>query len=438
VEFVNETMRTGKIQSIITRVEIVAQDLIQTASGDDAQQLKRSMRAFKSALTWEMGLLDHIGQHCKWPPTVKSEVAGRVSEIMKAPLEFAAKRRMQMSPTSWAAECSAHVAWAKGLIEMMHPVVTTEDWSLMDCQEYFVDLEMSLTGVATALEVSAPGQLRDDQMGVYRELELEVGVACGLANKLRARHLEAYDLQGGPVAFADSSGIAERLRTARMRLDEKLAISLRADHGERTARMLLQRLNQEGDTERPSAPPPSPPEQNGASEGAQVWFSGCMEDLPWFRQAWETHVKRFHHGLAPEVLVGGLRKYCMPRSASRMIEPARDPGEAWRILESHFSRQTGIIDELMSELLNNERVVNDSQTLAHYSRILMAIREAKELGRLPDLLTVSRVGALMEVLPKKEGNYWRQEQVGVRPKDLPVAFYSFARARALELGSNAA
>ena len=290
VEFVNETMRTGQIQSIITRIEMVAQDLIQTASGDDTQRLKRSMRAFKSALAWGMGVLDHIGQHCKWPPTVKSEVASRVSEMTKAPLEFAVKRRMQMSPTSWAAECSAHVAWAKGLIEMMHPAVTTEDWSLMDCQEYFVDLEMSLAGVATALEVSAPGQLRDDQMGVYRELELEVGVARGLANKLRARHLEAYDLQGGPVTFADSSGIGKRLMMARMRLDEKLAANLPPDHAERAARMLLQRLSQEGGTERPSAPRPSPPEQGDSSEGAWPWFSGCMEDLPWFRQAWETHV----------------------------------------------------------------------------------------------------------------------------------------------------
>jgi hypothetical protein len=50
---------------------------------------------------------------------------------------------------------------------MMHPAVTTEDWSLMDCQEYLVDLEMSLAGVATTLEVLAPGQLRDDQVGVY-------------------------------------------------------------------------------------------------------------------------------------------------------------------------------------------------------------------------------------------------------------------------------
>jgi hypothetical protein len=245
------------------------------------------MRAFKSALAWGMGVLDHIGQHCRWPPTVKSEVASRVSEMTKALLEFAVKRRMQMSPTSWAAECNAHVAWAKGLIEMMHPAMTTEDWSLMDCQEYFVDLEMSLAGVATALEVSVPGQLRDDQMGVYRELELEGGVARGLANKLRARHLEAYDLQGGPVAFADSSGIGKRLRMARMRLDEKLAASLPADHGERTARMLLQRLNQDEGTERPSAPPPSPPDQDDTSEGEWPQFSGRIEDLPWFRQAWE-------------------------------------------------------------------------------------------------------------------------------------------------------
>jgi hypothetical protein len=44
MEFVRETMLTTQMQSIITRIEIVAQDLIQTASRDDAQRLKRSMR----------------------------------------------------------------------------------------------------------------------------------------------------------------------------------------------------------------------------------------------------------------------------------------------------------------------------------------------------------------------------------------------------------
>ncbi len=47
--FVTETMCTTQIQSIITRIEMVAQDLIQTASRDDVQRLKRSMWAFKSA-----------------------------------------------------------------------------------------------------------------------------------------------------------------------------------------------------------------------------------------------------------------------------------------------------------------------------------------------------------------------------------------------------
>jgi hypothetical protein len=283
-------MRTDQIQSIITRIEMVAQDLIQTASGDDEQRLKRSMRAFKSALAWGMGVLDHIGQHCKWPPTVKSKVANRVSEMTKAPLEFAVKRRMQMAPTSREAECSAHVAWAKMLVEMMHTMVTTEDWSLMDCQEYFVDLEMSLAGVATALEVPVPGQLRDEQVGVYRELELEVGVARGLANKLRARHLEAYDQQGGPVAYAETSGIWKRQMMARVRLDKKLAACLPPDHAERSARMLLQSMNQEGNEEKPSALPPSPPKQRDNSEGAWPWFSGNIEDLAWFWQAWEMHV----------------------------------------------------------------------------------------------------------------------------------------------------
>jgi hypothetical protein len=162
-----------------------------------------------------------------------------------------------------------------------------------------------------------------------------------------------------------------------------------------------------------------------------------MEDLPWFRQAWEEHVRCFHHGLAPEVLVGGLRKYCVARGTSRVIEQARDPMEAWWLLESHFSRQTATIDDLMSQLLSTERVVNDPQILAHYSKILMAIREAKELGRSQDLLTASRVEALLEVLPKKESNYWRREQAGVATKDLPVAFYVFAKGRAQELGSNA-
>ncbi len=59
------------------------------------------------------------------------------------------------------------------------------------------------------------------------------------------------------------------------------------------------------------------------------------------------------------------------------------------------------------------------------------------MGRLRDLLTPGRMEMLLEVLPKKEGHYWRREQLGVAAEDLPVAFYVFAKGRAQELGSNA-
>jgi hypothetical protein len=120
-----------------------------------------------------------------------------------------------------------------------------------------------------------------------------------------------------------------------------------------------------------------------------------------------------------------------------MIEPARNPEEAWRILESYFDRETRMLDRFIEEILSHGRMVNDSQTLAHYSRILMAIRDAKQLGRLSDFLTDERIGAMMELVPRKENDYWGCDLKGVRPKDRPVAFYSFVRLRALELGSNA-
>jgi hypothetical protein len=60
MEFVRETMLMTQVQNVIVRIEIVVQDLILTASGHDAQRLKRSMRAFISTLAWRMELLGGI------------------------------------------------------------------------------------------------------------------------------------------------------------------------------------------------------------------------------------------------------------------------------------------------------------------------------------------------------------------------------------------
>jgi hypothetical protein len=39
---------------------------------------------------------------------------------------------------------------------MIHSAVYPADWSLVDCQEYIVDLEMSLAKAVAALEVAGP------------------------------------------------------------------------------------------------------------------------------------------------------------------------------------------------------------------------------------------------------------------------------------------
>ncbi len=66
--------------------------------------------------------------------------------------------------------------------------------------------------------------------------------------------------------------------------------------------------------------------------------------------------------------MGGMRKYCVPRGIGRMIESARDPEEAWRMMESYFDRETRMLDRSIEEILGYGRMVNDTQTLAHYSR----------------------------------------------------------------------
>jgi hypothetical protein len=139
------------------------------------------------------GIIPSVGVtsfRCEWPHTVGSEIMSRMNEIAKLPIESEARRKVQIALTTLAPECSAHVQWAHELIDFLPFGDNNRRLDLMDCQEYLVDLETSLTGFATALEVSGPGQLRDDHMGTYQELEPQVIVARRLATKLRAKHLE--------------------------------------------------------------------------------------------------------------------------------------------------------------------------------------------------------------------------------------------------------
>jgi hypothetical protein len=91
----------------------------------------------------------------------------------------------------------------------------------------------------------------------------------------------------------------------------------------------------EENSRRPSTPLLSPPAQKVLSEEAWPWFSGQLDDLLWFKRAWEDHVKHFHPDLSPEMLVEDLHKYCMVRETSKVIERACNPMEAFPVLLSH-------------------------------------------------------------------------------------------------------
>ncbi len=223
-----------------------------------------------------------------------------------------------------------------------------------------------------------------------------MGITRGLANKLRAKHLENYDLLEIPIAAANTSEISEKLRAGRLKFDSELSVGQEARQDESRAGPSRSSRRAEGDSRRPSAPLPSPPaqgfHQKRPGRGSQV--------------SWTTSCGSSGHGrIMLSISIKTLRKYLV-REMSKVMEWARNPTEAWLLLESHFDRQMALIDGFVSQLLDS-----DTQILTYYNKVLRAIREAKELERLQDFLTPNQIETLLTVLPKKEVCYWRLEQM---------------------------
>jgi hypothetical protein len=130
-----------------------------------------------------------------------------------------------------------------------------------------------------------------------------------------------------------------------------------------------------------------------------------------------------------------IYRYCITVSTGKIIEGARKLAELWLLLETHFDRQTTLMDGLLSQLLKTDCVVNDAQVLSCYDRVLQAIQRAEEMGRMQDLLTPNQVEVLQKILHRKEANYWRIDQLNMTMEELPLAFYNFSRRRIRELRS---
>jgi hypothetical protein len=81
-----------------------------------------------------------------------------------------------------------------------------------------------------------------------------------------------------------------------------------------------------------------------------------------------------------------------------------------------------LVDGLSSQLLKTKGVVNDAQILSYDDKVLQAIQKAEDRGRMQDLLTPNQIKVMLTVLPRKEANYWRMDQLNVSMEELPEAF----------------
>ncbi len=169
--------------------------------------------------------------------------------------------------------------WAYENIDMIHSAVTIEDWSLVDCQEYLVDLEMSVTKAVAALEVAV------------WERESQALYARELAMNLRHKHLERPSQPAATsTPITQASG---RTKPSKLWLYVGLAAKRGRVMGELSAGTQCRDHRKERSPVRPSAPMLRPMDQDDSSKESWPWFSGKMEYLSWFRRAWEDHIGHF-------------------------------------------------------------------------------------------------------------------------------------------------
>ena len=128
---------------------------------------------------------------------VRREITERIQSIAHTPQKELDKKTARIIPATWGNECKFLLQEAYEVIDMVNEETTRNVWTLFDCQEYIVDLEMKLARAMAALEVAGLGQFREDRMSTRARLEGEAGKSRELALRLRRLHLETSD---GPSA----------------------------------------------------------------------------------------------------------------------------------------------------------------------------------------------------------------------------------------------
>jgi hypothetical protein len=78
---------------------------------------------------------------------IKEEMMDRLQSMVRVPLQKGSDLIMSSIPYSWREQYARRVRKADGVIDLVMPAVTTNDWSLQNCQDYLVEPGGSAGGV---------------------------------------------------------------------------------------------------------------------------------------------------------------------------------------------------------------------------------------------------------------------------------------------------
>jgi len=115
----------------------------------------------------------------------------RLQAMVREPLQRVGDLIMSSISYTWREQAVRRVSQAEGVIGQITPAITTGDWSLQDCHEYLVALEMVTNGALMAFRLTA-NDIGSDQVSQQAEcIGSRAREARNMALDLRQKHLDA-------------------------------------------------------------------------------------------------------------------------------------------------------------------------------------------------------------------------------------------------------
>ena len=408
----DQIMVCDSMAIIVKLISTMGECLLKSAMEKDEETTLAHMRAVSTALAEGKAQAEMLSQQYDWPTPVLEEVRCRLDAITMEPMRRGANLVTKQVPQSWQERCDQLKLRAECTINQVEPQVAIQGWSLQDCQNYLVELEANVNGAVMAIRLNYNNP---------NEGSLDIS-ALLLTSKAR----NAWEIV---------------LQLRQRRIDEMR---------ESTAVPPVAPQREQSDTNVMENEPPArriTPDNVGmatalgaAGGGVKTphpdlcpWFYGSAKELVGFKEAWEDYSRRYLMGFSEEELVKILREKCMPENIRAVVREARAVIEIWCQLNNHFQRQDVHFQGIITRLLKTKRPVDETQCLAYYRRMMIAIQEADELGKAYGLLSPSQLEALLSVLPQEEVNKWRMEHVSQDPGDLSRTFRAFVKRRIWDL-----